>query len=459
MTNVRRARRPALAVLVALAMTATTAACGGDSDSDSSSGKTLTMWTFKQSHVKALQKVAEGFAQETGITVKVEAYGPDDVYVTKVQAAAQTKNLPDLFEVHTTGDDFAWGGAGLLTDLAKDVDDAWLGSYLETVRKDGLVNDEFYQKSLAQDAKTKGIQVGQRWSVPLTIGTFGIVYANKQRLTEAGVTASPTTWEEFISALEKVKAKNPDNGGVTIGFKAPTTGLEWFLQPVAYGMLGPDRFHALFGKDRAGNFASPTGTQVLETYGQITPYWQAGTQSLDIDAADLAFAQGKSSFDIGGTFTLAFLAQNGMDPSNVVTFPVPAPANGAIKDLSLAPFTLTGMSVSATTKNKAGAIQWLKYLAKADVSATFAKEALDIPPTDLGADPSAAVGPVLGAMIAAFGSGASAYNPGDTSYKPGAYDGVPVASTLMDFSPLKKKSAADTGAQMAKQIDAFWAKQ
>lgn len=117
------------------------------------------------------------------------------------------------------------------------------------------------------------------------------------------------------------------------------------------------------------------------------------------------------------------------------------------------------MSVSATTKNRPGAIQWLKYLAKADTAATFAKEALDIPPADLGADPTAAVGPALGAMIKAFGSGPSAYNPGDTSYKPSAYDGTPVANVLIDYSPLKKRSAADTGAEMAKQIDAYWTKQ
>ncbi|MEV4516443.1 extracellular solute-binding protein [Dactylosporangium sp. NPDC049525] len=459
MTHDRRAWRPALAVLVALALGATTAACGGDSDNGNSSDKSLVMWTFKQSHLKALQKVAEGFQKETGISVKVEAYGPDDAYVTKVQAAAQTKSLPDLFEVHTTGDDFTFGAAGLLTDLAKDVDDAWLKSYLPTVKQDGTVTEEYYKKSLAQDAKTKGIQLGQRYSVPLTIGTFGIVYANKQRLADAGITSAPATWEDFIAALEKVKAKNPDNGGVTLGLKAPTTGLEWLMQPMAYGMLGADKFHGLFGKDKAGNFSSPTGVQVLDTYGQITPYWMPGTQSLDIDAADLAFAQGKSTFDIGGTFTLAFLSQNGFDASNVITFPVPAPASGAVKDLSLAPFTLTGMSVSATTKNRPGAIQWLKYLSKADTAATFAKEALDIPPADLGADPTAAVGPALGAMIKAFGSGPSAYNPGDTSYKPSAYDGTPVANVLIDYSPLKKRSAADTGAEMAKQIDAYWTKQ
>jgi ABC-type glycerol-3-phosphate transport system substrate-binding protein len=457
MRHLTRAWRPSLAVVAVLAMVAT-AACSGSSD-DKSSGKSLVMWTFKQSHVKALQAVAAGFTQQTGIPITVQAYGPDDVFITKVQAAAKTGNLPDLMEVHSNGDDLTFGAAGLLTDLAKDVDDSWLANYRPDVRVYGSVTDQLYQQSLSGDSARKGIQVGQRFSVPLTIGTFGIVYADKQRLAAAGITKAPATWEEFIGDLAKVKAKDTSSGGVSLGLKAPSTGLEWFMQPMAYGLLGPDRFGALWGKDNGTNFSSTTGTQVLQTYGQVTPYWMPGTQTLDIDAADLAFAQGKSTFDIGGTFTLAFLAQNGFDPGNVLAFPVPAPANGAIKDLSLAPFALTGMSVSATTKNRDGALQWLKYMAGHDASATFAKTALDIPATDLGADPATAVGPVLGSMIAAFGSGPSAYNPGDTAYRPNAYDSGDVGAVLMNYTPLKTKSAPDTGAALTKLINSYWTKQ
>jgi multiple sugar transport system substrate-binding protein len=460
MRLLKRTWRPALAVLAALFLTTTTAACsGGSADKNSSGAKSLTIWTFKQSHVKALQAVATGFTQQSGIAVTVQAYGPDDAFITKVQAAAKTGNLPDLMEVHTNGDDLTFGAAGLLTDLAKDVDASWLDSYRSEVRADGSVTQQYYQQSLGADAKTKGIKLGQRFSVPLTVGTFGIVYANKQRLADAGVTSAPTTWEDFVSDLAKVKAKDANAGGVSLGLKSPSTGLEWFMQPMAYGLLGPDKFRALWGKDPGTNFSSPTGSQVLQTYGQVTPYWMPGTQTLDIDSADLAFAQGKSTFDIGGTFTLAFLAQNGFDPGNVLAFPVPAPAAGAVKDLGLAPFTLTGMSVSATSKNRDGAVKWLKYLSGSDASATFAKSALDIPPTNLGSDPKAAVGPVLGSMIEAFGSGPSAYNPGDTSYRPNAYDSGDVGAELMNFTPLKTKSAPATGAALSKLIGSYWAKQ
>jgi ABC-type glycerol-3-phosphate transport system substrate-binding protein len=453
----RTCMRPALAVLLA-AVLATATACSGDSG-DKSSGKTLVMWTFKQSHVKALEDVAKGFTAASGVTVKVQAYTPDDAFLTKVQAAAKTGDLPDVLEVHTNGDDFTFGGAGLVSDLAKDVDSGWQSSYLPQVRADGTVTDAFYQKSLAADSSWKGIKAGQRFSVPLTIGTFGIVYANKKRLADAGITKAPTTWEEFVADLAAVKKNAAAASGISLGLKAPSTGLEWFMQPMAYGLLGPDKFHALWGKDGSANFGSPTGTTVLQTYGQVTPYWMPGTQSLDIDGADLAFAQGKSAFDIGGTFTLAFLSQNGFDPANVLAFPIPAPANGAIKDLSLAPFTLTGMSVSATSKNRSAAIDWLKYLTKPDVSAQFAKTALDVPPTNLGTDPSTAVGPVLGSMISSFGSGPSAYNPGDTSYRPQSYDSADVGAILMNYTPLGTVNAQTTGTKLTQLINSYWKKQ
>jgi len=143
----------------------------------------------------------------------------------------------------------------------------------------------------------------------------------------------------------------------------------------------------------------------------------------------------------------------------VLAFPIPAPAAGQVKDLSLAPFTLTGVSVSATSRNRSAAIDWLKYLTKVDVAAQFAKTALDIPPVDLGTDPSAAVGPVLGSMVKSFGSGPSAYNPGDTTYRPDNYNSGDVGAVLMNYTPLATQNAATTGSKLTKLIDSYWAQQ
>ncbi len=247
-------------MFTAVALAGALAACsgpagGGGQAQQTGDGSSLTMWTFKQSHVAPLQKAAEGFEEETGISVDVQAYTPDDAFITKVQAAAQTGDLPDVMEVHTNGDDLTFGGSGLLEDLADDVDADWTSRFLPTVADSGTVTEAYYQQSLADGAKTAGIKEGQRFSVPFTIGTFGIVYANKERLEAAGITEAPTTWEDFIADLGAVQATNPDDGGVSIGLQSSTTGLEWLMQPMAYGLLGKDAFGALFGEDPAADYA------------------------------------------------------------------------------------------------------------------------------------------------------------------------------------------------------------
>ena len=68
-----------------------------------------------------------------------------------------------------------------------------------------------------------------------------------------------------------------------------------------------------------------------------------------------------------------------------------------------------------------------------------------------GSDPKAAVGPVLGAMIAAFGSGPSAYNPGDTTYRPADYNSGDVGAVLANYTPLKTQTAAQTNRIVAQQ--------
>ncbi|WP_223144804.1 ABC transporter substrate-binding protein [Mycetocola sp. JXN-3] len=452
-------RTAALATTLTLGLALTACASGGD-NAGGGDGKSLTLWTFKQTHATALEKTAEDFKAKTGITVKVQAITPDDAFVTKTQAAAKTGDFPDLLEVHSRGEDFTFGAAGLLENLADKITPEWDRNYLESVRNEGTVTAADFKSSQETGSKIAGVEEGQRLSVPLTIGTFGIVYANKERLAAAGITEAPKTWEEFIAALDAVKKTNPDNGGVTIGLKSPSTGLEWLMQPMGFGQLGKGPFEALFKDDKSKNWSSENGTKVLSEYNKINPYWMPGSQTLDIDQADLSFAQGKSSFLVGGTFTLSFLNQNGFDTENLMTFPVPPPADGAVKDLALAPFSLTGLSLSSSSKNKDAALKFMEFVSEPDNAKKFSTNALDLAPVDLGADPSTEVGPVLGAMMAAFGeAGPNTYNPGDTSYRPNQYDPGDVGALLMNMTPLAQTDPAQTGSKMAELIDSYWVTQ
>jgi multiple sugar transport system substrate-binding protein len=457
-----RVSRPRIRLLAAVTLTMALAAggataCGGSSDS--SSGSTLQMWTFKQAHVKPLQDAAARFKAQTGISVDVTAYTPDDAYKSKIQSAAQTKNVADVLEVHAVGEDFVLGGSGILADLAPSVNDAWKARFVHGTADSEVVSNDRYQRSLKPKAPDVGIQVGQMFSVPFTIGAFGIVYANKAKLTAAGLDPAnpPKTWAQFVSWLKATNTKDPQAGGLTVGLKSSTTGFNWLLEPLAYAYLGKAKYQALFAKDPASAFGSPDGQRVLELYNQLTPYWTPGTQTLSIDDADRAFAQGKSAFDLGGTFTLAAIGQNGLKADDVVSFSLPAAEGGASADLKLAPIPLTGLSISAQSKKQDDAVKWLDFLTKSDEAGKFAQGSLDLTGTDLGADSAKLLGPNLFALQKTLGEASQgAYDASFTDIFSPAYVDTDAADVLVKMSPLKETTPAATNQALGALVANSW---
>ncbi|WP_328581167.1 ABC transporter substrate-binding protein [Streptomyces sp. NBC_00370] len=453
----RNARFAAVAAVTALSLT-TLSACGGSGGSGSDS-KSLEMWTFKQSHVAALRTAAAQFKKQTGITVKIDAYTPDDAYTTKVQSAAKTGDLPDVLEVHSDGEDRVLGAAGVVSDIKGDFKGAWAGRMQDAVQNSGLVTDARFKASQPTSAKDHGIKNGARYSVPFTAGTFGIVFANKKMLADAGFTKPPASWEEWLDMLKKTTAKDPKKGGISLGLKVQATGLTWILQPLAFAQLGQQPYEALFKQDKSTDFASPNGTKVLGLYDQLTPYWMPGTQTLTIDEGDQAFAQGKSAFDVGGTFTLAFLKQNGMNPDDVIAFGLPSPKDGAVPQRALGPQALTGLSVAGTSKQPENAKKWMEFLSGEKVAAQFAKDSADLPATELGADSEALLGPTLSALVASFkGTPENTYKPSpDVDFRPSGYEQDDAGAILADLTPLKQQSVGTTGQKLSKLIDSYWA--
>ncbi|MFB4282738.1 ABC transporter substrate-binding protein [Nonomuraea sp. MTCD27] len=449
-------RKRALGLAVALTMGLAACSGGGSGGGQEPAGQSLRMWTFKKSHADALNKAAAQFTAKTGIRVTVEAITPDDVFVSKVQSAAQTDGLPDVLEVHSSGEDFEMGASGLLQDLATDVTDAWKQRLLPSTRESGVLTQKKID-AVAADSPIKSGKAGQRFSVPFTAGAFGIVYANKDKLRAAGLDPAtpPASWEEFLKALETTTAKG--QGGLSLGLKVSQTGFNWIYQPLAFAHLGKERFHALFGKGTTQGFASPDGVRTLEAYARLTPYWMPGTTTLGIDEADIAFAQGKSAFAVGGTFTLAFLAQNGLSPDKVLAFPVPPTTEGTHKQISMAPLALTGLGVTATTKNREAAVRWIDWVTSPEGAGMVAKESLDLPATDLGTQAEALLGKDLAALQKHFsGPPESAYEAADDSFFPSDWDQVKPGDLTVRLTPLKELSPQQAGAELDKIVASMW---
>jgi multiple sugar transport system substrate-binding protein len=445
--------RRILAAVAAATLALTVTACGGD-DEGGDAGGVLTMWTFKRTHLEALQQAATAFKAKTGIDVRIEAFTPDDVFTAKIQSAAQTKDLPDVLELHSGGEDLRVGGGGLLADLEGDFDGK-LDRFLPSTRESGRVTQQ--RKDSIEELA--GATVGSLYSVPFTAGTFGIVYANKEKLTAAGLDPAkpPATWEEFLGHLKATTAADPRQGGLSLGLKVTQTGFNWIYEQLAFAYLGQRKFEALFGKDTSAGFGSADGRRTLELYGQLKPYWIPGVSALGIDEADIAFAQGKSAFNVGGTFTLAFLAQNGMQPGNVLAFPIPPATGGAVSDLRLAPLALTGLSVTSTSANKEGSARWVDFLTSPEGAGIFAKASLDLPATDLGTQAESLIGPDLAALQQFFtGPAENTYDAGNRGFRPPDYDEVEMGNPLLKLAPLGEADPAATGRTLDTVIKAMW---
>jgi multiple sugar transport system substrate-binding protein len=155
---------------------------------------------------------------------------------------------------------------------------------------------------------------------------------------------------------------------------------------------------------------------------------------------------------------MAAIQQSGMNPSDLIAFGVPAAADGQVTNLKLAPLALTGLSVSAQSKQPEAAIKWLDYLTTAEQAGTFAKASLDLPGVDLGDKAADLLGPDLAALQKAFGTpGPDTYDPAKTAdYQSPTYDQAIAGDALVKLSPLKQESVASTNKQLGTIIADSW---
>ena len=198
---------PKIAALVASAALAL-AACGGSTEgttsSDPASGGgdvALTWWHNSNTGAGKdyYDKVAADFeAANPGVTITVEAMQHEDMG-TKIEAAWQSGDMPDIYMERGGGELADKVEAGLVKDLSE--------AAPETIDKlGGAVN---------------GWQVdGKTYALPFSLGVVGFWY-NTELFEEAGITEAPTTMDDLYDAIDKLKAAGIDPISVGAGDKWP----------------------------------------------------------------------------------------------------------------------------------------------------------------------------------------------------------------------------------------------
>jgi raffinose/stachyose/melibiose transport system substrate-binding protein len=213
-----RFRRPIAGLLVALAMLVV-AACGGDDNDKSSTGSstgqqassnkpvTINWWHIANNEpLKSIWKNAadEYHAQHPNVTIKITVL-ENEAFKAKLTTAMQAGKPPDVFQ--------SWGGgtmneqaqAGLIKDIT-DGTKSWIG----TLNPAGV---KLYQID------------GKQYGIPYNLGVVGVWY-NKKLFKQAGIDGPPTTWDEFLGDVQKLKS-----AGITplaVGEKDKWPGMFWW---------------------------------------------------------------------------------------------------------------------------------------------------------------------------------------------------------------------------------------
>jgi multiple sugar transport system substrate-binding protein len=345
--------------MTVLALAAATAGCGSNDSGSGSDSKTLTYWASNQSpslsdDKKNLAPVLKKFEDQTGIHVKLQVIGWPDLY-SKILAATTSGQGPDVLNIGNT-----WASSLQAT-----------GAFMPFGDKEFNTiggKDKFVEASL----KTGGAEGKDPTSVPYLGLVYGLYY-NKKMFSDAGL-KPPTTWEELVTAAKKLT--NPDKGvyGMAMEGGSYTEGVH---------------FAFIFGQQHDSDPFDSSGKPDFTSDGQVAGVKQyvdlmgtdkvvnpSSAQYKNGPEAPGDFAKGKAAMLMSQNNADNTLQADGMKSSEYGVVPIPAPSGGQQISSFVAGINL---SIFNNTKNKDGALKFVKFMTSKDTQATLDKPFTALP--------------------------------------------------------------------------------
>jgi len=151
---------------------------------------TITWWHIStaEEHKALWQKLADEYmAAHPNVTIEITVL-ENEAFKTKLTTVMQSGEPPDIFQSWGGGVMNEYANAGLLRDISADLD----------------ANGGEWRNTFAPGALGVYSYKGKNYGVPWDMGMIGFWY-NKALFAQAGIDSPPTTWTEFIAAVEKLK--------------------------------------------------------------------------------------------------------------------------------------------------------------------------------------------------------------------------------------------------------------
>jgi raffinose/stachyose/melibiose transport system substrate-binding protein len=303
------------------------------------------------------------------------SYAPTDQVQTSVRTQLGAGNAPDLHVVYP-GNGSAMSmtqiaSAGLLADLSAQ-------SWTQTI-------PEGFKPAFQVDGKTYLYSAGS--------SVIGAIY-NKKVFEEAGVTAPPTTWSEFLDVCEKIKktGKPP----IALGAQTP-----WVTQLITYALV-PSTVYAkdptFDDKQAAGqtSFADSGWRDAMEMYLELQKrgYFNDNPNGTTFEQQTSMVATGKAGMAIQVSAVLPDFRKAAGTPDDLSMFPLPGADDAA--QVWIPAGVVVGLGASAKGKNAAEAAAFIDWLGKQENINAWAKSIAAIPLTQ---DASSTIDPAVESFL------------------------------------------------------------
>ncbi|RBW69827.1 ABC transporter substrate-binding protein [Bacillus taeanensis] len=338
----KRATKKIVSGLLTLSLGASllTGCAGGEED-----GKvTLELFSNKSENVETYKSLIEKF-EEQNPDIDVEVNAPPEAE-TVLKTRLTKNDLPDIMAIggNATYGDLA--EAGVLKNFSgKEVVENIQPAYLEMI------------------AKLVGGEKEGTYGLPYATNANTVIY-NKAKFEELGLEV-PKTWDEFIEALEKVKAAGETPIYFTL--KDAWTGLiPW--NSIASNLQG-ENFAA---KKNAGEASFQENyDEVADKMLKLLEYGHKDNFGIGYNDGNTAFANGKSVFYLQGNWSIPEIQKANPD-IELGVFPLPVTNNPEENKLVSGVDVL--FAVTESTEHPEEAMKFVKFMLDPEQSKTYIDE-------------------------------------------------------------------------------------
>lgn len=310
---------------------------GSSKESDDSSGSsdvTLSVMIWDTNQQTGLQKVMEGFTEETGIKTDIQVVTWNE-YWTLLQAGAQGGSLPDVFWMHSN-ESQRYMSNDMLLDLT------------DRIAQSNKINLTKYPEDITELYAYEG----KNYAIPKDYDTIALWY-NKTLFDEAGVSYPDEswTWDDFYEAAKKLTDKEKGIYGT-----AYNTGNN---QDGYYNIIYDFGGYIISDDKKTSGYDDPKTIEAMEfVYRLIEEELAPSLESISETAGNVLFGSGKVAMLTQGSWMVPEFSQNEYTKENCDVAVLPKSSDG--KRISI--YNGLGWAADANGKHTEEAWKLIEYL-------------------------------------------------------------------------------------------------